>query len=97
MLLSVVSLLSFNPLNAQTDGAASWTGGGSDNNWSNPDNWTTASYPSGASSVVLIGDASQGGASYVATINLDVDVTLKQLKMGGGVMRTTKQSQERTR
>jgi len=83
--LSVVSLLSFNPLNAQTDGAASWTGGGSDNNWSNPDNWTTASYPSGSSTTVLIGDASQGSASYVATINLDVDITLKQLKMGGGV------------
>lgn len=82
--LSIASLLSFNPLNAQTDGAASWTGGGSDNNWSNPDNWTTASYPSGSSSVVLIGDASQGSATYVATINLDVDITLKQLKMGGG-------------
>ena len=74
-------------MNAQTDGAASWTGGGNNANWSNPDNWTTASYPSGDASVVLIGDANQGGATYPndGIINLDVDVSLKQLKMGGGV------------
>lgn len=79
------ALLNVQLMNAQSDGAASWTGNGGDALWSNPGNWTTASYPSGASSVVLIGDGAQGNATYPESITLDVDVTLKQLKMGGGV------------
>ena len=66
-------------INAQTNGACTWTGGGGDTNWTNTANWTcsgNAGYPSGAAAVASIQTANNA-------ITLNADIELKQIKITG--------------
>ena len=61
-------------INNATNGTYTWTGNGTDTNWTNMNNWVDDSdqitgYPSGSDAVAKIGETSQ-------SITLDTDITL---------------------
>ena len=56
VLFFVLLIIPISHLNSQTDGTCTWSGGGSDTNWTTADNWSScsSSYPSGTSAIAKI-------------------------------------------
>ena len=80
VLFFVLLIIPISHLNSQTDGTCTWSGSGSDTNWTTADNWSScsSSYPSGTSAIAKI-----TGNSNNQTITLDANITLRQFEIMG--------------